>query len=282
MPPPPGFEMTNEERRRVLGKVRSGVEGRRAAEHLWTGGYTTRAADVARAAFRELLDTAAALPLSDGAKSAVDAWSELESKSLGSSPADSSQDEGVHGAVERYQRYHAGSLELERILMRELRGPLQVRNARLFRAAALFVTLGLGLGATLLISGRPRVVASGELAPEFGAARAVDGIVATEWLLPAAEPGWLELGLRAPRPLSRVRLCNAHHRGFLDRGTQQYRVEVYLGATLLETQTGSFGKIQSGPVCNTLTLEGAPADHVMVHVSSYWALGGGLSEVTLE
>lgn len=175
--------------------------------------------------------------------------------------------------------------EIERLYCFSVRtlDPPARRQRILFLAAAAaglaLVVLVVGLGR---VWGRPVVTASAVYSPHHPAANAIDGMVATEWLLPDATTGWLQINYPSPRAVHAVRLLNAHNIHFQDRGTENVRVTAYCEQQAVAAADGRFAEIVAGPSPLDLSVSADCVTHIRVEVLSYFKTGGGLAEVEVR
>lgn len=158
---------------------------------------------------------------------------------------------------------------------------------RLSRGAWVLIALaGLGVGAWFALRGGSDVLATATGVygndPMFGPERAVDGDTATEWLLPDNAEGVLELRLKRPRRVDRVRLVNGHNREFNDRATAAYELEVYAGARLLKKVSGRFATLVPTPQPVNVPIGVDGADRVRFLVKGHHRSGGALAEIAVE
>ena len=151
---------------------------------------------------------------------------------------------------------------------------------------ALVALAALCVGAWFALRGGPEVTATATGVygddPMFGPDRAVDDDTATEWLLPDNQPGALELRVKRPRRIERVRLVNGHNREFNDRATNAYEVEVYAGERLLKKVAGSFPQLLPAPLPVNIAIGVDGADRVRFVVKSHHRFGAALAEISLE
>src|SRR5204863_7138273 len=69
--------------------------------------------------------------------------------------------------------------------------------------------------------GRLKVHSSADYSVEFSAHNAIDGLVATEWLLPGGSTGYLDVLLPRRRAVHDVVIVNSHNRRYTDRATKR-------------------------------------------------------------
>lgn len=161
------------------------------------------------------------------------------------------------------------------------RGNVVFRRA-LRVCCALFV---IGVAAVALWAmNRPRVtaVASGEFAPTFPAAHAIDGKPDTEWLLPERTVGTLTLHFQPPRDVASVELLNAKNAPHFDRAAKDYVVELSSHGRVVATAQGSFAALDRHPSPVTARVAAEDVDTLQVRVTSHHGRGGGLAEVTVR
>lgn len=70
--------------------------------------------------------------------------------------------------------------------------------------------------------------------------KALDGRRDTWWLLPDGQMGWLEVRFTSPRYIENVRLLNTTNAPHHDRGTNEYRVELYSNDQIVHTVDDTF------------------------------------------
>jgi hypothetical protein len=117
--------------------------------------------------------------------------------------------------------------------------------------------------------------------PQFAPEMAVDGSAATYWLLPDGATGWLEVTTSPPRHVGRVRVLNTTNPPWADRGTNEYRLEVYAHGELARTIDGTFEWADTPqPVEHPIDLDGV--ERVRFVVRSHHRVGAGLAEISLE
>jgi hypothetical protein len=117
--------------------------------------------------------------------------------------------------------------------------------------------------------------------PQFAPEMAVDGSAATYWLLPDGATGWLEVTSSPPRRVERIRVLNTTNPPWADRGTNEYRLEVYAHGELARTIDGTFEWADTPrPVEHPIDLDGV--ERVRFVVRSHHRVGAGLAELSLE
>ncbi len=129
--------------------------------------------------------------------------------------------------------------------------------------------------------GRPYAHASGVYSEAHLASDALDGLEASEWLLPDNTPGWIDVFTK-PRTLHGVRLLNAHNNSYLDRATKKVRITAYAEAGPVGSVEGAFAKLTQDHSLLDLPLEAKQVVRVRIEVLSYFATGGGFAEIELR
>ncbi|MEO8183901.1 MAG: hypothetical protein ABI895_34180 [Deltaproteobacteria bacterium] len=112
--------------------------------------------------------------------------------------------------------------------------------------------------------------------------QAVDGLDGTEWLLPDASSGSLEIGFHAPRTLHAVGLKNSINLPHRDRATREFHVHAFAGERLLGSVSGSFPPLESARDWRELDLFAEGVTRLRIDIDSYYGLGGGLAEVDVR
>ncbi|AKF05894.1 hypothetical protein [Sandaracinus amylolyticus] len=97
-------------------------------------------------------------------------------------------------------------------------------------ASAVLLAVG-ALTATYFLTRKPEYTVHASAvwadAPAYDQDKAVDGRTDTWWLVPDGQPGWLEVRFSSPHHIERVRMLNTSNAPHHDRGTNQYRLELY-------------------------------------------------------
>ncbi|HYQ00893.1 MAG TPA: hypothetical protein VER96_19625 [Polyangiaceae bacterium] len=167
-------------------------------------------------------------------------------------------------------------------------------SVRHFRSAAerkqLRIKLGIAGGLVLLacfaffmrLWGRPYAHASAVISDQHLASLALDGLDATEWLLPDNTPGWIDIIPPKPRTLQSVRLVNAHNEYWLDRATHKVRVTAYSETGPVGEIEGAFAKFSQDRSVLDLPLKASNVIRVRVEVLSHFKRGGGFAEIELH
>jgi hypothetical protein len=175
--------------------------------------------------------------------------------------------------------------EVERLAPFSARQALTPRARKLLRLrrgllAAFSVALALVLA--FRIWGRPRAQASAAYADTFSAENAVDGLEATEWLLPDSTAGWVDVILPFARTVKRVRLINAHNRISADRAARAVRVTAFTKQGSSVSVEGAFKHFSEDRSVLDLDLAARDVTRIRVEVLSHFRTGGGLAEVELQ
>ena len=180
--------------------------------------------------------------------------------------------EWIWAEVERLARFSA-----RRAMMPRAR---KLARWRLGFASSLLLLLALLL--SLRLWGRPRVSASAEFSAAHPASYALDGLEATEWLLPDATTGWIDVMFSTARSVHSVRLVNSHNLFYADRAAQAVRVTAFAGPSKAASVAGSFARLTQDRSVLDLPLEAKGVTRVRVELLSYFKTGGGLAEVEVR
>jgi len=178
----------------------------------------------------------------------------------------------VWGEIERLYRFS----------VRRSDPPLRRARIRLLAGVAagvLFLLLAVG---AWRLWGRTFATASAVYSSHHAAANAIDGLEATEWLLPDGVLGWLQVNFPSPRALHHIRLLNAHNIYFQDRGCEHVRVTLYCEYQVVASAEGSFTGIVAGRSPLDFDLGADCVTHLRIDVLSYFKMGGGLAEVEVH
>lgn len=154
------------------------------------------------------------------------------------------------------------------------------------RRLKLGIALGLGLVVALVfvlrLWGRPYAHASASFSNAYRPAHALDGLEATEWLLPETSRGWIDIFPPKPRTLHGVRLLNAHNAYNLDRATRKVRVTAYSETGPVGSVEGEYEKLTQDTSILDLRLEAEHVVRVRIEVLGFFARGGGFAEIELH
>jgi hypothetical protein len=175
--------------------------------------------------------------------------------------------------------------EVEQLARRSARQALSERARKLGRLRIALLS-GLALLVVLAISsrlwGRPHARASSIYSVPHAAANAIDGLEATEWLLPDATPGWVDVMFHSARAVHGVTLVNAHNVFYLDRAAQAVRVTAFTERGEAASVEGSFARLSQDRSTIELPLKAEGVTRVRVDVLTYFKLGGGLAEIEVH
>jgi hypothetical protein len=105
---------------------------------------------------------------------------------------------------------------------------------------------------------------------------------ATEWLLPDATPGWVDVMFHSARAVHRITLVNSHNVFYLDRAAQAVRVTAFTERGKAASVEGSFPELTAERSAIELPLEAQGVTRIRVDVLSYFKLGGGLAEIEVH
>jgi hypothetical protein len=181
--------------------------------------------------------------------------------------------------------FEASWAEVERLYRftrRSVMPPAKRKRARILLASGLGLVVVLAVIVAVRLWIRPRVIASAVLGWEFPASYAMDGLEATEWLLPDRTPGWVDIVFSSSRTVKRVRIFNVHNRYFADRSSEKIRVTAFDDWHALGSAEGRFEKIKSERSVLELNLAAEGVKRLRVEVLSSFSLGGGVAEVEVD
>jgi hypothetical protein len=194
-------------------------------------------------------------------------------------------DAAFSGADENaHARLRAAASEAERGASSRASSVPALRSVALTRSlAALAFGLIVLVVVVLLALPRPRVLVEPSTfhGPAYVAANARDGDPETDWLLPDALDGYLDLRLSPPRTVHSVTLVNAHNPPFNDRGTKGWSVELWSGAQKVASRDGDWAFTPTpAPTEVAVTADGV--DRIRFVVKSHHQRGGGLAEISFR
>jgi hypothetical protein len=175
--------------------------------------------------------------------------------------------------------------ELNRLHRFSLRHFAPAEARRRFRTRLALVLVPLAVVAVMFFSlqrARPKVVASSSYPGPFPPEQAVDWLEATEWLLPDAATGWIDLTFKSPRRVRSVTLVNCHNGVYGDRSSAKVRVTAFENDRVVATADGEFVKISTERSALNLPLEGKNITRVRAEVLSLLGRGGGFAEVEVH
>jgi hypothetical protein len=195
-----------------------------------------------------------------------------QSTSTALAPASSTDFDWIWAEVERLTRFSARRALTPR-----------ARKLRRWRRSSLSLAL---LVLLLLIGyrlwGRPRAEASAIHSEPHAAKNAIDGLEATEWLLPDGTSGWVDVLLPTTRTVHGVRLLNAHNVFYADRGARDVRVTAFTERGPAASVDGAFAAFSETRSALDLPLEARDVTRIRVEVLSYFKSGGGLAEIEIK
>ena len=157
--------------------------------------------------------------------------------------------------------------------------PFRRPRVRLLAAIGAIATVVLSMAVAWRLWGRTVATASAVYSSAHAAANAIDGLDATEWLLPDAKLGWLQINFASPRVLKHVRLLNAHNIHFQDRGCEKVQVTLYCHS---QPVGGAAGVFAAPKTYLDFDLRADCVTHLRVEVLSYFKMGAGLAEIEVE
>ena len=128
----------------------------------------------------------------------------------------------------------------------------------------------------------PRPTVSASYGSDFKGRYAIDGVEATEWLLPDGATGWLELDFSGGKQLREVRLLNARNRHYLDRGTKRAKLVTSRAGEAVETLEVELPGPTEKSRERRVKLRGMQVDKLRIEVLSHHGLGAGLAEVSYD
>jgi hypothetical protein len=113
---------------------------------------------------------------------------------------------------------------------------------------------------------------------QHGPKNLVDGNKSTEWLLPNALAGYVDVSFRA-RKLTKVSVMNARNLPYAERGTQDFRIELYRDKKQVYASKQKFPKFDDKEAWITVDLPGITADTIKLVIESHHKNGGGFAEL---
>lgn len=171
---------------------------------------------------------------------------------------------------------------LTRVSVRQARTPRARKLQRLRRGAFAAVVFVLALLICVRLWGRPRAQASAFYSESYAATNAIDGLEATEWLLPDGASGWIDVRLPRARTVHRVRLLNSHNVFHADRAARAVRVAAFTEQGPAASAEGAFPKFSEQRSVLDLPIEAHDVTRVRVEVLSHFRSGGGLAEIEVD
>lgn len=176
-------------------------------------------------------------------------------------------------------------VEVERLARLSARRAMTPRARKLAwwrRGLVSALVLGLALLVAMRLWGRPHVRASAVISEAHPAANAIDGLEATEWLLPDATAGWVDVLFPSSRTVHGVRLVNAHNVFYADRAARAVRVTAFTAQNKAASVEGSFARLTQDRSVLDLSLEARGVTRLRVEVLTYFQVGGGLAEIEVR
>jgi hypothetical protein len=186
-----------------------------------------------------------------------------------------------------YTREHATWHERARKLSIRILRELRVRGGSPRKRSVVALAVGSTLVSAALLAwfsheGRLKVHSSADYSVEFPAHNAIDGLVATEWLLPGASTGYVDVLLPRRRAVRDVVVVNSHNRRYMDRATKRARVAVFDDATEVDSAEVRFSAIEVDPPAKKVLLKGKVGTRVRIEVLEYLGAGAGIAEVSVD
>ena len=161
--------------------------------------------------------------------------------------------------------------------------PAETRRRLYIGLAVVLVPIAVIAGSVFAFQrARPKVVASVAYNETYPPEQAVDGLEATEWLLPDGTNGWIDLIFKKPRSVKSVTLVNCHNGGFVDRSSGKVRVTAFSGDKIVATADGEFDKVSGERAALDLPLVGRDITRVRAEALSVLGRGGGFAEVEVH
>jgi len=270
-----------ETRETVSRELERARQKRDAAEALWTHGRPAEALVLARAAL-ELAITA-----SEKAGTTVDE----AVKQLHASAAELPElDRDVKSAQgELYRKMVDGSTALDAAITPAV---LSARERTTIKVSRISITAAIVFAclAVLVVwvrrPGAVKATASSVWGAKFVAANAVDGIDGTEWLLPDAQPGYLDIELVPPRSVKKLKMLNGTNAKDPERAINEYELQFFAAGQdtqPVKTLTGSFGAtFNPTPPWTTVDVGvGDKIARVRLNVKSWTGRGASLAEIVI-
>lgn len=182
----------------------------------------------------------------------------------------------------RFEALWAEAERLVRFSTKALRAPPEIRRRRFLATGALVLALLVTLFVSFRLWGRVRARASATYSPEWPASYAVDGLDATEWILPDKTLGWLDVYLPRPTDVKRVVVLNGHNRFYLDRATKGFKVTAFAGNHELASAEAEFPGIKDGRSAREVKLRADGVTRLRIEILSYFGAGGTIAEVEVR
>ncbi|HEY3253105.1 MAG TPA: hypothetical protein VGJ91_04120 [Polyangiaceae bacterium] len=175
--------------------------------------------------------------------------------------------------------------EVERLTRFSARHALtpRARSLRRFRRGSFsLASVALVLLTCYLLWGRSRAQASAIHSDAFAVKNVVDGLEATEWLLPDGTLGWVDVIPPRARTVHGIRLFNAHNTFYADRATRAVHVTAFTERGPGPSVDGAFAAFSESRSVLDLPLEASDVTRIRVEIVSYFKSGGGLAEIEIR
>jgi hypothetical protein len=179
---------------------------------------------------------------------------------------------------QRWEKLASTVRWLGRVAMRPS-GRMLTRGMRIFWTAA---TLLLFFKVILprINPAKPTARASGEWSQLYKVQHVLDNDLATNWLLPDATLGWVEVTVPS-RSVSTVKVWNVQ--GMVYYNTLTARIDLYEGTRVVHTQDVAMDAFAHSNLPYVMHLpREITADRVRVSVLSYTLYGGGFAQIVVE
>ncbi|HEY8432294.1 MAG TPA: discoidin domain-containing protein [Sandaracinaceae bacterium] len=186
---------------------------------------------------------------------------------------------------ELFQQLVTARRHVERVLAPASMTPAQIRWTRVSRigfASVLALAGAVGLWLLLRPPTGVEATASAQYNAEFPPSNVIDGNEDTEWLLPNAQAGWLDVRIMPPERIETLRLKNSHNRHFNDRATREYTIEFFSNGQRVHTIEGSWAGINPRPPWTEHQVGIDNVERIRFNVRSWHRAGAGLAEIEWE
>jgi hypothetical protein len=171
---------------------------------------------------------------------------------------------------------------LTRFSARHALTPRERKRRRVRRSLLLAALVVLVVLICYRLWGRPRALASAIYSDNYAAKNAVDGLEATEWLLPDASLGWVDIVLPVARRVHGIRLVNARNNYHADRAAGAVHVTAFNERGRAASVDGAFAAFSETRSTLDLPLEARDVTRIRVEILSYFKSGGGLAEIEIN
>ncbi|UJR81416.1 discoidin domain-containing protein [Sandaracinus amylolyticus] len=293
-------------RERLARTLALGTQRADAAESLWQNGHSAEGLRLGVEALDVTLD---ALPIYAGAMSVPGADFEADPKAARAATlrARGVRPDAIAAIEAAREAAHASPLPVEerevtpahtslwrqiagaqhtvgRALADAARSRRQLRTTSIGRIANTVLIVGVVLVGWYFATREPEGVfadASGVWADSdtFSPDKAIDGRADTFWLAPDGVEATLDVRISPPRRVDRVRLINGTNPPHLDRGTRDYRVEVFSDGEVVRTEEGTLAQ-DATPV--ELEVGTDAVQRIRFTARSHYRNSAGLAELQLE